>query len=31
LNPRRFELGRTILRDGAPDSNLTGNLVALHI
>ena len=27
LNQRRFELGRAILRDGAPDSNLTGNLV----
>ena len=27
LNQRRFKLGRAILRDGAPDSNLTGNLV----
>ena len=27
INQRRFELGRAILRDGAPDSNLTGNLV----
>ena len=27
LNQRRFELGRAILRDGASDSNLTGNLV----